>query len=101
MCDKWMVLPTDQLTDGWTDTPSYRHARTHLKSDREREKVINSNPPSFYNSSHSCGKHELKLIENQRVAITVDLRSNELKGNLLITSSNFLDPYISEILVRI
>ena len=28
--------PTDRPTDGRTDTPSYRDARTHLKTDKKR-----------------------------------------------------------------
>ena len=35
MCDRWTNQltdgPTDGPTNGWTDTPSYRDARTHLK----------------------------------------------------------------------
>ena len=29
--DGWPNGPMDGQTDGWTDTPSYRDARTHLK----------------------------------------------------------------------
>ena len=36
VCDR----PTDGRTDGWTDTPSYRDARTHLNS---CYRVINCN----------------------------------------------------------
>ena len=36
VCDIRTNGPTDRLTDGQIDTPSYRDARTHLKRDETR-----------------------------------------------------------------